>query len=42
MTNEDMLKETFGIKIDKYIIVHDEAVEKIVDAKLEEADYERD
>ena len=25
------LKETFGIKIDKYIIVHDEAVEKIVD-----------
>ena len=26
------LKETFGIKIDKYIIVHDEAVEKIVDA----------
>ena len=26
------LKETFGIKIDKYIIVHDGAVEKIVDA----------
>ena len=26
------MKETFGIKIDKYIIVHDEAVEKIVDA----------
>ena len=26
------LKETFGIKIDKYIIIHDEAVEKIVDA----------
>ena len=26
------LRETFGIKIDKYIIVHDEAVEKIVDA----------
>jgi LCP family protein required for cell wall assembly len=26
------LKETFGIKIDHYIIVHDEAVEKIVDA----------
>ena len=26
------LKETFGIKIDKYIIVHDEAVEKVVDA----------
>ena len=26
------IKETFGIKIDKYIIVHDEAVEKIVDA----------
>lgn len=26
------LKETFGIKIDKYIIVHDEAVEKIVNA----------
>ena len=26
------LKESFGIKIDKYIIVHDEAVEKIVDA----------
>ena len=26
------LKETFGIKIDKYIIVPDEAVEKIVDA----------
>ena len=26
------LKETFGIKIDRYIIVHDEAVEKIVDA----------
>ena len=26
------LKETFGIKIDKYVIVHDEAVEKIVDA----------
>ncbi len=26
------LKETFGIKIDKYIIVHDAAVEKIVDA----------
>ena len=25
------LKETFGIKIDKYIIVHDEAIEKIVD-----------
>ena len=29
------LKETFGIKIDKYIIVHDEAVEKIVDAYRE-------
>lgn len=26
------LKETFGIKIDKYVIVHDEAIEKIVDA----------
>ena len=26
------LKETFGIKIDKYIMVHDDAVEKIVDA----------
>ena len=26
------LKETFGIRIDKYIIVHDEAVEKVVDA----------
>ncbi len=26
------LKETFGIKIDRYIIVHDLAVEKIVDA----------
>lgn len=26
------IKETFGIKIDKYIIVHDEAVEHIVDA----------
>lgn len=26
------LKETFGIKIDKYVIVHDEAVEKIIDA----------
>lgn len=26
------LKETFGIKIDKYIIVHDEAVEKVVDS----------
>lgn len=26
------LKETFGIKVDKYIIVHDEAIEKIVDA----------
>ena len=26
------LKETFGIKIDKYIIVHDEAVEHVVDA----------
>ena len=26
------IRETFGIKIDKYIIVHDEAVEKIVDA----------
>lgn len=26
------LKETFGIKIDHYIIVHDEAVEKIIDA----------
>ena len=26
------LKETFGIKIDKYLVVHDEAVEKIVDA----------
>ena len=25
------LKETFGIKIDKYLIVHDEAVEKIID-----------
>ena len=25
------LKETFGIKIDKYILIHDEAVEKIVD-----------
>ena len=26
------IKETFGIKIDRYIIIHDEAVEKIVDA----------
>ena len=26
------LKETFGIRIDKYILIHDEAVEKIVDA----------
>lgn len=26
------LKETFGIKIDKYILIHDEAVEKIIDA----------
>lgn len=26
------LKETFGIKIDKYIIVHDDAIEQIVDA----------
>ena len=26
------IKETFGIKIDKYIIIHDEAVEHIVDA----------
>ena len=26
------IRETFGIKIDKYIIIHDEAVEKIVDA----------
>ena len=26
------LKETFGIKIDHYILVHDDAVEKIVDA----------
>ena len=26
------LKETFGIKVDKYIIIHDEAVEKVVDA----------
>lgn len=26
------LKETFGIKIDKYVLIHDEAVEKIVDA----------
>lgn len=26
------LRETFGIKIDKYIIVHDDAVEKVVDA----------
>lgn len=26
------LKETFGIKIDHYIVVHDEAVEKIIDA----------
>lgn len=26
------LRETFGIKIDKYIIVHDDAVAKIVDA----------
>ena len=25
------LKETFGIKIDKYILIHDEAVEKIID-----------
>lgn len=25
------IKETFGIKIDKYVIIHDEAVEKIVD-----------
>lgn len=26
------IKETFGIKIDKYILIHDDAVEKIVDA----------
>ena len=26
------LKETFGIKIDRYVIVHDDAVEKVVDA----------
>ena len=26
------LRETFGIKIDRYLIVHDEAVEKIIDA----------
>ena len=26
------LRETFGIKIDKYLLIHDEAVEKIVDA----------
>ena len=26
------IKETFGIRIDKYVIIHDEAVEKIVDA----------
>ncbi|MCQ2743714.1 MAG: LCP family protein [bacterium] len=26
------IKETFGIKIDKYLLVHDDAVEKIVDA----------
>ena len=26
------LKETFGIKIDHYIVIHDEAVEKIIDA----------
>ena len=26
------LRESFGIKIDKYVIIHDEAVEKIVDA----------
>lgn len=26
------LRETFGIKIDKYVLIHDEAVEKIVDA----------
>ena len=26
------LKETFGIKIDRYLIIHDEAVEKVVDA----------
>ncbi len=26
------LKETFGIKIDNYVLIHDEAVEKIVDA----------
>lgn len=26
------LKETFGIKIDRYVLIHDEAVEKIVDA----------
>ena len=26
------IKETFGIKIDKYLIIHDEAVEKVVDA----------
>ena len=25
------LKETFGIKIDRYVLIHDEAVEKIVD-----------
>lgn len=26
------IRETFGIRIDKYVIIHDEAVEKIVDA----------
>ncbi len=26
------LKETFGIRIDKYILIHDKAVEKIIDA----------
>ena len=26
------LRETFGIKIDRYVIIHDEAVEKVVDA----------
>ena len=26
------LKETFGIRIDRYVLIHDEAVEKIVDA----------
>ena len=26
------LKETFGIKIDRYVLIHDEAVEKIIDA----------